>query len=296
MGANEGKHRSEMVTRGGALVRGDSLRTVARKLTRFLGIARQHAAVALAAAALGGCGGSVPSAEAPVPTAQAESRQGPETVPVAEGGGHAMDCGDERTGAQQPRDEVRTTARRRDARSGLEGQIHAQVARRMPDHDAAVHGGVARAIVAEATRASLDPLLVLALIHVESSFDPHAVSSAGAVGLMQLLEPTMRREVARSRLPSADPRDPVANVRAGVRYLRRLVDAFGQMDVALMAYNAGPNRIRGHMRRGEIPERFYVYPQRVNSEVKRLRVALGADAARVAPLVARGERNPPSSG
>jgi soluble lytic murein transglycosylase-like protein len=92
---------------------------------------------------------------------------------------------------------------------------------------------------------------------------------------MQLLEPTMRSELERAKLPAADPRDPVANVQAGVRYLRRLIDAFGDLDVALMAYNAGPNRIRGHMRNGGIPERFHVYPERVNRELARLRLALG---------------------
>jgi soluble lytic murein transglycosylase-like protein len=103
---------------------------------------------------------------------------------------------------------------------------------------------------------------------------------------MQLLEPTMRRELERSRLPPADPRDPVANVQAGVRYLRRLVDAFGDMDVALMAYNAGPNRIRGHRRQGGIPERFHVYPQKVRKELERLRLALGG-ATRSAVAAAR---------
>ena len=138
---------------------------------------------------------------------------------------------------------------------------------------------LAQAIITEAERASLDPLLVLALIHVESSFDPQAVSEAGALGLMQLLEPTMRRELERSGLAAADPHDPVANVRAGVRYLRRLIDAFGGVDNALMAYNAGPNRIRGHMRRGPIPSRFHVYPQRVRGELERLRLTVGTASA-----------------
>jgi len=141
----------------------------------------------------------------------------------------------------------------------------------MPAHGAAVHRRLTRAIVAEAKRARLDPLLVLAVIHVESSFEPLAVSSAGAVGLMQLREPTMRGEVAQSRLPSADRRDPVANVQAGVRYLRRLLDSFGDLDVALMAYNAGPERIRRQLLRGELPERYRRYARRVNAELGRLR-------------------------
>jgi soluble lytic murein transglycosylase-like protein len=161
---------------------------------------------------------------------------------------------------------------------GVAARVHAQVAARMRSLDAAMHRRVARTILAEAKRAGLDPFLVVALIIVESSFDPHAVSSAGAVGLMQLRAGTMRSEVERSRLPSADPRDPVASVQAGVRYLRRLIAAFGEVDHALMAYNAGPARILGHLRQGAIPERFHVYPRRVNEELERMRQARAAPA------------------
>jgi soluble lytic murein transglycosylase-like protein len=161
---------------------------------------------------------------------------------------------------------------------GLATRVHAQVAARMRHLDGATQRRVARTILVEAERAGLDPLLVVALIHVESSFDPHAVSSAGAVGLMQLREGTMRSEVERSRLPSADPRDPVASVQAGVRYLRRLIGTFGGVDHALMAYNAGPARILGHLRRGPIPERFHVYPRKVKGEMERMRQALAAPA------------------
>jgi soluble lytic murein transglycosylase-like protein len=101
----------------------------------------------------------------------------------------------------------------------------------------------------------------------------------------------MRREMERSGLaPAADPRDPVANVQAGVRYLRRLLDAFdGELDIALMAYNAGPNRIRGHLRQGRIPERFHVYPRKVRGELERLR-------ARWADVAASTAKAPRSSG
>ena len=56
-----------------------------------------------------------------------------------------------------------------------------------------------------------------------------------------------------------------------MRYLRRLMDAFRRQDVALMAYNAGPGRIVGYLREGEIPERFHVYPRRVNAVLRRMR-------------------------
>jgi soluble lytic murein transglycosylase-like protein len=157
----------------------------------------------------------------------------------------------------------------------LAKQIRAHVAR-MPRLDPEVHGPLAQTIVLEASEAGVDPLLVVALIHTESQFDPEAVSAAGAVGLMQLREPTMRSVAARSRLASDDPRDPIASVQAGVRYLRRLLDAFGEIDLALMAYNAGPNRIVAHLRRGEIPARFHAYPRKVKAELDRLRQALTA--------------------
>jgi len=242
---------------------GVSRRTVSRKLTRFLALARQHVAVALAAATVSGCA-AVPH-EAPAGPAQ---RDAPAAVRALPDRLHPEDAASRHEGPP--------AAERDRARRDLAARIRAQVAARMPGHDPSVQRRVARAIVAETTRAGVDPLLVLALIHVESSFDPAAVSDAGAVGLMQLVEPTMRRELERSGLSAADPHDPVANVQAGVRYLRRLIDAFGEVDTALMAYNAGPNRIRGHQRRGGIPERFHVYPRRVKRELERLRVTLGA--------------------
>ena len=140
---------------------------------------------------------------------------------------------------------------------------------------------LARTLVLEAELARIDPLLVLALIEVESAYDLDARSDRGAVGLMQLREPTLRREVERAGLDWADPSDPTTNLRAGIRYLRRLLDAFGRrdVDVALMAYNAGPNRILGYLREGagEIPARFHAYPRKVRAELKRLRRAFGEE-------------------
>jgi hypothetical protein len=287
---------------------GVSRRTVGRKLTRFLAIARRHVAAAVAVATLASCAGSLPQTGG---LARSAEQEPPRPAPAAgfslspaggEGGVRellAMPTFDPRPGPpssrgrQTPRSPLPGALEQDcDEPKELAEHIYAQVAARMPRLAPAVHGRVARAIVAEAELASVDPLLVLALIHVESSFDPSVVSEAGAVGLMQLLEPTMRREMARSGLRVADPLDPVANVQAGVRYLRRLIDAFGgEVDVALMAYNAGPSRIRGHQRRGEIPKRFRVYPRRVNSELERLRRAMGARATRLVATKGSGPRS-----
>ena len=157
-------------------------------------------------------------------------------------------------------------------------RIGDQIAARMPVLDDDDRDRLAATIVLEANAARIDPLLVLALIEVESRFDPRALSGSGALGLMQLREPTLRREIERHGL-DADLRDPVTNVQAGVRYLRRLLDAFGREEIALMAYNAGPNRILGYLREGEIPQRFQAYPRRVRAEVRRLRRSLGQERA-----------------
>ncbi|MFL5262044.1 MAG: transglycosylase SLT domain-containing protein [Anaeromyxobacteraceae bacterium] len=236
---------------------GVSGRTVRRKLSRFVELARQHLAIAAATAALAGCAGNLSQAASAPREVDPAATQARRVIP-------------DRSEAEQ---RAAAEERARSDRAALAKRVHRHVAARMPAESPGLHTRLARAIVAEAERARLDPFLVLALIHTESSFDPRAISEAGARGLMQLLEPTMRLERARAGLPPADPHDPVANVQAGVRYLRRLVDAFGDVDSALMAYNAGPSRIRKHLRRGAVPARFQVYPQRVHGEVKRLRVA-----------------------
>lgn len=132
---------------------------------------------------------------------------------------------------------------------------------------------LAAAISSEAAEAGLDPLFVLALIEVESGFDADAVSHRGARGLMQLRPATFQREVERHGLETGDPEDPVTNVRAGIRYYARLLRDFRQNhELALMAYNAGPQRI-SRLRRedGGVPERYRAYPRRVDAEFRRLR-------------------------
>jgi soluble lytic murein transglycosylase-like protein len=248
---------------------GVSRRSGSRKLSRFLGVARQQIAVAAAAVSLAGCAGGLRAGDlekVEVRQVQAAPAAVAPAAPAAIPAGSAA-------AAVVPA-VVRADSAQREDHTPVARRIREEVARRMPGHDEATHARIARTIVAEARAAGLDPLLVLAVIHVESSFDPDALSRAGAVGLMQLLEPTLRAELRRAGIAVDDPSDPVANVQGGVRYLRRLVRAFGAIDVALMAYNAGPNRILGHLQNGgEIPERFHEYPRRVREELNRLRGA-----------------------
>jgi soluble lytic murein transglycosylase-like protein len=86
--------------------------------------------------------------------------------------------------------------------------------------------------------------LLAALVWQESRWRADAVSRAGAVGLTQLMPDTARHL-------GVDPRDPIANLAGGARYLRQQLDLFdGDIEKALAAYNAGPARV---LRAGGIP-------------------------------------------
>lgn len=108
-----------------------------------------------------------------------------------------------------------------------------------------------------ASRFQLDPALLLAVIKVESDFDPQVVSRKGAQGLMQLMPDTARL------LGVRNPFDPSESIFGGAQYLRKMLDTFDDLDLALAAYNAGPGTVR---RFGGIPP----YEETINY-VKRVR-------------------------
>jgi soluble lytic murein transglycosylase-like protein len=88
-----------------------------------------------------------------------------------------------------------------------------------------------------AARLSVQPALVKAVIAAESNFDPAAVSHKGAQGLMQLMPATA------DAMGIEDPLYPPDNVLGGTRYLRRMIDRYGDLERALAAYNAGPKAV-----------------------------------------------------
>ena len=89
---------------------------------------------------------------------------------------------------------------------------------------------------------------VRAVLHAESAGDPHAVSGAGAMGLMQLMPGTWK-DVRRTLNLGVDPFDPHDNIAAGAAYLRWLHDRYGDAGF-LAAYNAGPGRYDDHLATG----------------------------------------------
>jgi len=137
----------------------------------------------------------------------------------------------------------------------------------------------------EAAETGLDPALVLAMIEVESAWDPDAVSARDARGLMQLRRPALEGEASMGRLASSNASDPLVNVRAGIRYFARLLGRFGDAELALIAYNAGPNRLAAYLRaESGVPERLWEYPRRVRREERRLRERVAAPPAPAALL------------
>lgn len=105
-------------------------------------------------------------------------------------------------------------------------------------------GSIDRLVKTNAEAFHVDPALVEAVIANESGFDSSATSRSGARGLMQLMPETA------ASLGVSDAYDPAQNVRAGTRYLRTLLDRFGDVKLALAAYNAGPNAVA---RYGSVP-------------------------------------------
>jgi soluble lytic murein transglycosylase-like protein len=98
-------------------------------------------------------------------------------------------------------------------------------------------------IVEHSTRHALSPDFVRAVIQAESAFNPRARSVKGAMGLMQLMP-----QIARA-YGVFDPYNAAENIRAGVAYLRSLLDRFNQDEsLALAAYNAGPAAVEKYGR------------------------------------------------
>jgi len=119
-------------------------------------------------------------------------------------------------------------------------------------------GSIDEIIGKASQRYNVEPALIKAVIKAESNFNPSAVSSAGARGLMQLMPKTAKG------LGVTDSFNPEQNVMAGTRYLRQMLDRYdGNLDSALAAYNWGPGNVD---RKGDfLPRETRAYLTKVKS-------------------------------
>lgn len=129
----------------------------------------------------------------------------------------------------------------------------------------AVKGRYGQFISTAAERYRLDPELIRAVIKVESSFNPFAISEKGAMGLMQLMPETAKE------MQVTEPFEARDNIMGGSRYLRKMLDLFdNDLQLGLAAYNAGPNRVMENRRIPRIPETEQ-YVEKVLQEYGRIR-------------------------
>lgn len=131
------------------------------------------------------------------------------------------------------------------------------------------------------SRYQVDPKLIHAMIRVESNYDPSAVSSKGAMGLMQLIPATAERFGVRN------PFDPKQNIQGGISYLKYLLHLFGgNLPLSLAAYNAGEQTV---IRSGGIPEipetEHYVRAITHLYHSNNTSSAVAASAERIVPIV-----------
>jgi soluble lytic murein transglycosylase len=143
---------------------------------------------------------------------------------------------------------------------------------------------LALAIVREARRNGVDPLLVVALIRCESSFNNYAVSHVGAMGLMQVMPDTgsyLADKAGFKLQRHTNLFDSELNVELGTAYLAELISRFGSVEKALVAYNAGPTLAKKILAKKDKRERFMAgYPAKVMREFRRLKAQQARELTR----------------
>lgn len=128
-------------------------------------------------------------------------------------------------------------------------------------------------IVESSKRNSVDPLLLYSIMHQESTFKRNALSPKGASGLMQLMPPTARR------FGVSKIWDPQQNIEGGARYMRFLLDHFGDVQLALAGYNAGEGAVMKYGNRIPPYRETQEYVRRISKRYNLIRDPLTAHLA-----------------
>jgi soluble lytic murein transglycosylase-like protein len=171
--------------------------------------------------------------------------------------------------------------------------VAARVAETVVPADAAAQApaplGIDEAVQRIAAQHSLPPQLIHSVIKVESNYNPHAISNKGALGLMQLIPATARR------FGVGDAFNPVQNIEGGARYLRYLLDLYGEnYPLALAAYNAGEGAVAKY---GGVPpfaetQNYVVSVRRQLEQAKKAADAKAASTRAPQPVVEAIETGP----
>ena len=110
-------------------------------------------------------------------------------------------------------------------------------------------------IYGTALREGIDPDLAFRMVKVESDFTRGATSAAGALGLVQVQLATAKFYDA--NITTEELYDPATNLAIGFRYIRDLIEVYGDVKLALLAYNRGPSRIKKLLDEGHDPQNGY---------------------------------------
>jgi soluble lytic murein transglycosylase len=164
------------------------------------------------------------------------------------------------------------------------GVVSAVESSRLPEHQ---QRRLAVKIVRESRRNGLDPMLVVAVILCESSFNNYAVSHVGAMGLMQVMPDTgvyLADKAGMKLGRTSNLFDSELNVELGTSYLADLIQRFGSVEKALVAYNAGPGLAKRILAQPGPRERFMAgYPAKVMREFRRLKAWQARELTQQAP-------------
>jgi soluble lytic murein transglycosylase-like protein len=141
----------------------------------------------------------------------------------------------------------------------LKNQIDQQVLYYKTGLNKNYHSKISELIVYESKKYGYNPLLLTAVIITESSFNNYARSSKGALGLMQIRPATGKELASEVNIQwngSSTLYDPETNIVLGAYYLNKLFIDFGDLGLALEAYNHGPSRLKRYLKKGYRPERY----------------------------------------